>query len=539
MFAAACERWLDHYDHGAGQYDRLKSTVIRRCGSGREPRADQGDAGDLYLTDAGHAVIREETELLPLGYIQALARELGVLYATDGLERVYTSPAGQEDTVARQWLRWYQHPARGGLTATLHLLDRWLTGLRTVALLLNWEDDLSEITYQALPPHWVWWWECPRQPGEERLAYAVAYSEPEARDERGNLLPESAWTAYVRPALPSDPWDAPTRGPYERTGRLVRYRRAGVPYASPWPLPEVDSLEVLADQDQPDGRADGPNPLVQMGGWSQGRRIWSPLVLYAAEPLTTATGLRLPVAEAQCQLAEELDFGVTAALHTANLQSFGQPVYRGAGDPPRELGPQTVVHVQDAAGDFYYRSPDGEPEAHLRAIHLITALGAVLESLPPDTFSYQPPSIETGPAKKLRRSALIQLRASRTIQAERPEQRRFEIERLLHNAHTGRTRRPLIPWDTELTVRWGELAQPVDWAGRLQEMETELRLGLTELVDLVGERHGLDRTEAERRLAARAEAGHLTATRAAEAGQLPQRTATEIIEHRETTPEEQ
>lgn len=501
-FSEQCERWLDHWYGGSAQRARLKLQLATRAGSIDEPRRDNPESttwGEPYLTDDGCAVRDEKTELVTFGYVRAMAEERGVLYAADDLERIYLDVEGQVDAATTATLAWYQHPARGGLRAALHLLDAWLVGLRTVGLLVQWCPDLGEISYQVLPPHWFHLWERPDCPCDPRLAYAVAYSEPEARDDRGRLIPASAWTAYVRPALPWDPADAPTRARgYEETGRLVRFVRRGDPWSTPWPLPGPDSREILADSEMPDLRADGPNPLVLAGGMDGGSRIWSPLVLHAAEPLVS--GLRLPIADDQSQLGEEIDFGLTSVLHTANLQSFGVPVYRGPGDPPTQIGPSHVVHVLDAQGDFYFRAPDAEIGAHLEAVHRLAQIAAVLEHLPADTFTYQPPSIETGPAKQLRRSSLIQDRSRRTVDAERPEQRRFELERLLHNAHGVRPDRPRIPEEIQLVVRWGELSAPANWTTRLAEMREELAMGLSDLADLVAERHGVDRAEAERRI---------------------------------------
>jgi hypothetical protein len=157
-------------------------------------------------------------------------------------------------------------------------------------------------------------------------------------------------------------------------------------------------------------------------------------------------------------------------------------------------------------GDFRYAAPAGKPVDHLDVVHRIASLAAVFEHLPADTFTFQPPSIETGPAKQLRRAGLIQERARRTIVAEQPEQRRWELERLLHNQHAARVRRSQIPLDTDLMVHWGELSTPTDWGQRLQEMVMEKSLGLSDTLDLLMERHGVDRQEAERRLSERAEA---------------------------------
>lgn len=509
LFAVQAERWLDHWYGGSAQRARLKYQLATRAGSADEPRRQDPfsdeDEADRYLTDDGEAIRDETTELVTLRYVRALAEERGVLYASDDLERIYLHPDGERDVETARQLDWYQHPARGALTAHLHLIDAWLPGLRTVGLLVHYCEDLEEITYQVLPPHWFHWWERPDHPTEPRLAYAVAYSEPEVRDQRGRPIPASVWTCYVRPAIPGDPPDAPTRlGDYAETGRLVRYARRGRPWSEPWPIPPPGNSEILPDPDMPGMQADGPNPLVLMGGMQGGRRIWSPLVLHAAEPLTA--GMRLPIADDQSQIGEELDHGLSGALHTANLQSYGVPVFVGPGDPPRQIGPSHVVHVQDSGGSFSFASPAGRPLDHIETIHKLASLASVFEHLAADTFTFQPPSIETGPAKQLRRASLIQERARRVIHAEQPEQRRFELERLLHNWHARRMGRPKIPEDTTMEIHWGELATPVDWNLRLQEMAQELKLGISTPVDLLMERHGVDREEAERRIRER-EAG--------------------------------
>jgi hypothetical protein len=347
------------------------------------------------------------------------------------------------------------------------------------------------VDQHAKPPHWFHFWAHPDYPTDPRMAYAMAYSEPEALDKQGRPVPANAWTAYVRPAFPGDPPDAPTweHDEFIQTGRLVRYVRRGDPWSGPWPLPAPGDSNIKTD----DGLdADGPNPIVTIA--SNGVRTWCPMVLHTAERLTS--GLRLPVQTDHCQIGEELDHGMSSALHTANLQGFGQPVYRGAGSPPTVLGPSNVVHVQDPAGDFSYAAPNGDATGHFELVHKIAQIAGVLESLPADSFTYPPPSIETGPAKLARSAALIQERSKRTVEAERPEHQRFDLERLLHNAYGKGAR---IPVDTSMVVRWGELSAPPNWEARLREMAAELNLGLSDKIDLIMERHGVSRDEAERR----------------------------------------
>lgn len=504
-FSSECERWLDHWYRGSAQKARLKELYARRAGAVEEPRGGDplaGDwAGERHLNDDGREIATESTELVTFGYARNLAESLGVLYDSDDLERVYTAPNGKRDEQTTRTMAWYHSPAHGGLEAWLHLIDAWLPGLRTCHLLTEWCEDLGELSYAVLPPHWVTWWPRPDRPTETRLAYAVAYSEPEVIGEDGRPQPAKAWTVYVRPALPGDPEDAPTREPgFERTGRLVRYKKSNSTLSSsPWPIPPPEDPAILKDPSTPTGLADGPNPLVAAGGMKGTSRVWCPLVLHTSEPLVD--GMRLPVADDQCQLAEELDYSLTTVLHVANLQSHGVLVKIGAGDLPDRVGPQNPIELQEG-GDAKFIAPNGDPERHARVAHTLAKIAGVFEHLPPDTWDFDPPSIETGPAKQLRRAALIAHRSRRTVDAERPEQRRWELERLLHNRHGVTPQRPRIPDSTTMHVDWGELATPVNWSQRLQEMQQELSLGITQLVELIMERHGVDRAEAERRLRA-------------------------------------
>lgn len=503
-FAAEAERFLDHWYRGSAQRSRLKVSMLARFGTKPEPRgADEIESNfdpEQVLTDDGRAVALGLTELATFGYVRCLAESLGVLYDSDDFERTYLGPAGSVDEAATAAMAWYHDPARGGLQAQLHLVDAWLPGLRTVGLLVSWEADLGELSYQVLPPHWCVWWPRPDLPTEPRLAYAVAYSETEALDSDGRPVPAPVWTCYVRPALPGDQPDAPTRlEGYEDTGRLVRYQRPGQALdQNPWPIPAPGSPAIMPDPDMDGGVADGPNPLVIDGGFADGRRVWCPIILHHSEPLVG--GLRLPVADDQAQLGEEFDFALTSALHTANAQSHGVLVIVGPGDVPDVVGPGHPIHLVEGSAE--YIAPPGKAPEHLDAIRRLAGLAGTFEHLPPDHYSDEPPSIETGPAKQLRRAELIAMRARRTVDAERPEARRWELERLLHNAHGATPKRPAIGWDVEQKIHWGELATPVDWGQRLQQMTQEKTLGLSDQVDLVMERHGVDRAEAERRVKA-------------------------------------
>lgn len=504
IYADQCERFLDHWYGGRARRERLKDALVRRSGTVIDPREggdDDEDVARVILSEDGTAIREESTELATISYVRKICTELGVLYASDDLERVYLTPADEVDEGTKAILDSYHGPSRGALTARLHLVDGWLPGLRTVGLLVDYCQDTREIIYTVIPPHWLAVLPRPDHHLSLRLAYAVAYVEPEAQDADGKPIPGAVYTAYVRPALPSDPTDAPTRGPWEQTGRLVRYRTGGVGIG-PWPLPDSSTPQgraaIIEDPEEVDGLAEYVNPIATTyRGWDPPRSlVWQPIVLHHAEP--PVESLRLPVADHLCRMGEEIDCGISDALSTAALQSYGQPVYKGAGTPPEVVGRRHTVHVLDPAGDYGFASPGSQPQAHLEAIRTVAQMGASCEDLPYDLLADHPASIETGPAIRLRRHALIQARARRTVDATKPETRRFELERVLHNA-LGTA--PRIPDTTRLVVHWGELAVPTIWGERLQEMQLERALGLSSLVDQIMERHGVAREEAERRAA--------------------------------------
>jgi len=495
-YAEAVEEWLDYWARGIAQLDRLKTTIVSRSGVQRDARDPESNyAGDydasppgegLSLTEDGRAVRDETTELVTCGFAQRIAKDLGVLYASDDLERIYCHPDGTLDDIATEILGWYDHPGQGALEAHMHLIDAHLVGLRVMGTLVSWLDDLKEVEYEPLFPHWIAVMPHPRHRRKLDLAYAMAYREDTVLVEDGIPQPADVWTVYVRPELPSDPPGAPTRG--YPMGRMVRYSCGSQSVRDdPWPIPPPGDPSILAG-------ADGDNP-VAAAGWKMAR-VWSPIVLHYAEP--PMEHWRLPVASHLCAANSELDVGLTDVLHTVALQLYGQPVYTGPGDPPKVFGRSNVVHVQDPAGSFKFETTGAQPLDHLEALRKVVQLLGIFEGVPSDTFLDQPPSIETGPAKLLRRAELIQERSKRTLQAEVSEQKLFRLKRAMHNAW-GLS--PKIPWDTTLEMHWGELVTPVAWSDRLAEMQIEKSLMITDVEDMIMERHGVSREEAARRLA--------------------------------------
>ena len=480
--------------------------MVERQGTTTDPTAKEG-GGEVSadsLDDDGKDIRAGRTELTTWRFLRKICQDVGVLYASDNLTRTYTRPDGEIDEAAAKTMAWYQAPERGNLGAHLHIVDPWLIGLRVVGLLGSWVDDLGEISYEALPPHWFEFWQHDRWPLKIRLAFAVAFAEGEGRDQDGRPVANGVWTAYVRPLLPDDPADAPTRfEPHmgtsgaevdSTTGRYIRWEAGGT-QDSPWPIPPVGDSSIIEDE---------PNPLVMAGGFAEGRRVWQPIIVHTAEPLTE--GLRLPIADDLANINSELDQGITEAFHTANLQLKGIPVFTGPDNTPNKIGPLNPVRMPTVDSSFRYESPAGKPAEHLDVMHRGITIGALLSNLSVDSVSLKPPSITTGPAMRLRRADLITDRNRRIVDANRPEARRFDLERVLHNAHGVTATRKAIPWDVEQTTNWGELTTPIDWNTRLDEMAKEEKLGITTKEENMAERHRISLVEAQRRIKAAEEA---------------------------------
>lgn len=497
QYADEADRFLDYWYGGSPQRHRLQQDMIRRGGSVQRTLGD-GLNDVTTLDDDGDDIAKGKTELATFRYTRKICQDVGVLYSSDDLNRTYVDSTGEANEAVAKTMGYYQAPERGNMTAYLHVVDPWLIGLRVVGLLCSWVAELGELSYEVMPPHWFHFWQHHLYPKKIRLAFAAAYAESEGRDEYGRPISSTRWVAYVRPMLGSDPHDAPTRfEPFRsatgdavtnETGRYVRWEAGGVS-SEPWPIPPPGDPSIIEDEQ---------NPLVMAGGWEDGRRVWQPIVVHTAEPLVEA--LRLPISDDICNMNSEIDQGITEALHTANLQLKGIPVFTGPDATPGKIGPQNPVRLPTTDSSFAFQSPSARPKEHLDAMHEVVQLGGMLSNLSVDSLSLRPPSITTGPAMMMRRADLIQERENRVVDAVRPEARRFDLERVLHNAHGVTPTRPAIPWEIELRVNWGHLTTPVDLNKRLDELAKELTMGVTTKEEALMEVHGVDMKEAQRRL---------------------------------------
>lgn len=480
-----CEEILDYWAGGLAQRSLLQQEMIRRLGEVRDPRQASTEKNQSAETSAGRLIREGRLELWTVPFLRAIAEALGVLYAADDLERIYSRPGGSPDATTATTIAAYHEQAK--LSPRLHQLDAMLVSLRTVLLLVRWCPDLGRITYDLIPPHWAWVTTHPSFPLEPRLAYAIAYAE-------GGRSGSTVWSAYVRPALPGDPADAPTRLPgFETSGRFVRYTRDGAPWGADGQPPAPGAANILPGGDR-------PNPLVSIGGMEAGRRLWSPLVWHWAE--LPFEGLFLLPADDLARTNLELDVGLSTLAYVANLQSYGQPVRRGGGSKITALGPSTLIEIDDANGAFEFVTPDAPLDSHRQTIRELLQIQAMLRHLAPDSYSITRPSISTGPAKLLEQTALVEARWRRTLLADSWEADRFELERLLHNAYGASAGRgPVIPDDVHQVVRWGELRVPVDRAAQVRRLVQEITAKISSRTDAVMEVYGLTREDAERKIA--------------------------------------
>jgi len=485
------DRALDYYGSGAAQRVRLQAELARRMGEERDPR-ETADSDAAYQPTASSRIIREgRMELVTAPMVRSIVDSLAVLYAADDFSRVYLGADGQPlDDVAKT-IEWYDAPARGALTSRLHQIDALVVLLRTAHLLVRWDVDLDELTYQVLPPHWVYVDASPSAPLDERKARAIAYAEP--TDSAGG---NTVWTIYVRPAFSSEETgeDAQGDSPHRMWPGGAFLRWVG-PAGNPFDLFGLDDEHIAALYRNGRILEDASNPLVDIGGMSQGRCIWSPLVWHwAAPPLES---LFLSPQDDLVRANQELDIGLTWLQYVANLQTAGVPVFTGSGTPPKVIGPSTIVHSID--GDFKFASPQADLDGLVNVMQKMLQLQALLRHQSPDAVSVTRPSVQTGPAKLLEQHQLVEDRTRRTLMADVWEARRFDLVRLLHNAY-GKARGKQIPWDCRQVVHWGELRVPVDRNRQVERLISEVGAGFSSRLDAVAEVWGLDREAAQQKL---------------------------------------
>ena len=478
VYDALCDEALDYYLSGDAQRRHLRSHMIRRYGEEHDPRRATSTATDTTVdfaiaeTDAGRIIRESRIELITVPMVRSIVDAVAVLYSADDLERHYTLD-GEMDTETAETLAWYHD--RAGLSVRLQQTDALSHLLGASLLLVRYCDARQQLAYDVVYPHAVHTMTHPDWPLDHRMAMAIAY-----RETRPDASGQTHWCAYVRPTVPGDPDDAPGRD-YPR-GRLVRYRAD-----SPWPIPTGDAVVD-----------DGDNPIVVGGGMARGRMLWHPLVWHWSSPPVESL---YPHPQSDLVAANrEVDLAMSWLQYLASVQSHGQAVKRGGGAvaPPR--GPATIVEIDDPSGGCDYVSPGADIAGLLQVVHRQMQTQALLRHLSPDMYSLQRPSIQTGPAKRIEQHALIEARWRRTLLADRWEQERFELERLLHNAHGGQTGRRAIPDDTVQTVRWGELRVPVDRGAQVQRLRSEMDAGFITRVDAIMETQGLDRDAAERHI---------------------------------------
>jgi len=491
-YHAHCERALDYYFSGTAQRAWLARELHRRLGRAVDPKRDPGtDTCALCGHDTAHhetssgRIIREgQLELVTMPTVQSAIADLSVLYSTDELQRRYRDgdgkPAPKE---IAETIDWYHAPNRGMLAPKLCELDALVELLRTVILVPRWCESLGHIQYDIVPPHWVRRLPHPGYPTNPTMDYAVALRET-YEGEDGTSTP--VWAAYVRPPFPDDPPHAITRR-YPQ-GRFVRYRQA-----RPWPVPEPGTEQgeqaIIKGEDK-------KNPLVEIDGVSQGGNVWNPLVWHWARP--PVEDVFLPPQDDLIQLALEIDVAMSLVTYVANFQSYGQAVQKGIGTVPDELGPSTVVVLDDPAGDFKFAQPGADIPGHIAVIRALIQTSAQLRKMTPDSWSTQRPSIQTGPAKLLEQVGQQEARWKRSLMADVWEADRFAKERVIHNGYAPKSK-PRIPWDVEQSVYWGELRVPIDRKRQVERLAMEVEKNFASQIDALVEIWGIDRDEARRK----------------------------------------
>lgn len=464
-----CEDCLDYYLSGAAQRLHLQGELARRLGEVAEPRELATDTSNRYAsTDSGRVIREGRVELVTAPLLRAVIDSIAVLYAADDLERTYSIDGELHEDTARVMARYHRDAS---LPAICHQLDALVCLLRTACQLVRWSPR-GGMTYANLPAHWVHVYSSAEWPLDPSQAVAIAYAEAAGSN-------VNRWCTYVRPAHDGEA-ENEIHASYPE-GALLRYERRG----SPFPVPAPGDRSVIEAVE---------NPIVAIGGMARG--LWSPLVWCWAEP--PLEDVFLPPQHDLVRANLELDCSLSLLAYVANLQSAGQPVITGSASLPPALGPSCVVQIDDPAGRFEYVAPKADLAGHIETITRLVSVQSALRHLAPDQYSTTRPSVQTGPAKLLEQAGLVESRWRRTLQADQWERQRFDLERLLHNAHG---RGPRIPDDVELAVRWGELRVPIDRNAQVARIAQEIALGVSSRVDAAMEILGVDRTTAERHLA--------------------------------------
>ena len=499
------EKALDYHAGGAAQRLHLAAELKRRLGTEKDPRSAGGiwkddfsaKALEALETDSGEVIRFGDIEQVTVPLVKSVCQDLAATYSADDLERIYRVPdieAPDKDTA--KTIEWYHD--EGELGAKLLEIDELVVLVRCPLLYVRWCEALQCISYEVLPPHWVHVLEHDRWTIDVRLAYAVAIAEGNYELDDGQPG-DAIWCAYVRPPLPGDPPGAITRR--HPQGRTVRYRRNG----GPWPIPGEGDAEII------DG-GDGINSLVEAGGWDPKNRryLWNPLVWHRATPAVESI---FPApADGLVQANLELDITLTMLSYVTNTQTHGQLVLTGSVSVPSALGPLTPIVIDDPNGRAEYISPGANIRAHAEVAQKMMQLQCMLRSLAPDTYSLDRPSIQTGPAKRLEQSKLIDARWRRISMADQWEAARFAIERCWHNKYGVKPERPHIHWDAKQVVRWGELRVPVDRGEQIARIIQEMSAGITSRVDATMESLGLNREDAIQHLTQVDDAGQVVPT---------------------------
>lgn len=480
-YGELCDIALDFLAGGEAQLVHVKRHLLKRLGQFEpdkplRPSVQYQDrtSEDVVDTQAGRVIRQELTELVTFETVRSVVQDLAVLYSADDLHRAYH--VGDDEYQSVGEIMGEYHEA-GGLDARLQQIDGHVVLLQTTCSLVRWCEPRGTITYDVIPPHWVRVLACNDYPRDPDLAYALAYSE---------RADEETWRVFIRPPFDGDP---PTAITWQvgAEGAMLQIRAA-----DPWKVLGQAPEKLIRDERITEWE---PNPWVAIGGMEDRQLVWHPVVFHWASPPTDS--IYLPPATSLVRVALEMDIAWSLLMRLANTQSNGVPVYQGSGTPPRQLGPSTLVQIDDPQGKFYFASPTASLEPYAKIIMALFQTFALLSKMAPDSYQLTRPSINTGPAKLLEQYGLTERRWARTTTADDWERARYRRERLLHNAYSDG---PPIPPVVKLTVHWGELRVPVDRAAQVQRIAQEMAMRVSSRLDAVMEIYGIDRASAQSKL---------------------------------------
>jgi len=247
---------------------------------------------------------------------------------------------------------------------------------------------------------------------------------------------------------------------------------------------------------------DGPKSIKGKGVWSESRvnplgRI--PVVaLRGSTPLPGDWFAPVPNDLLHAQMALDLTF--TDIQHIASLQGYGQPTLKGVGSAAAtelKLGPECVVGLPDPDMSFTFEHGNPPLEAYQNAADQYLRSVLAFVGVNPDIFLKTSGAISSV-AKRMDMHEREMERGRFVTMFEKAEQDLWDLMRLWINELRGNGRE--VYNEADVRVRYHIPDPPVDPLHREQATRMALDSGLTSPAAEYARRHGVNETEAMRKV---------------------------------------